>query len=161
MKLADLLDEHGLRLFKGDALIFGVLWGLFGSLLVAINIPLANIILAMNLAFILRGSIDYLNHRIATVIIIISFLFASTLDLKIFLISLVLFTLAGILEDRSRIIAKKDKTLGMIFDAMLYYPLLGAWYALTYKDWTVFYALALFTITYGITKYAAKKNGYK
>ena len=31
MKIADLLDEHGLKWFKGSAIIFGILWGLFGS----------------------------------------------------------------------------------------------------------------------------------
>lgn len=161
MKLADLLNEHGLRLFKGDALIFGALWGMFGALLVSINLPLANIILAMNLAFLLRGSLDYINHRIAATIIIVTFLFTSVIDPRLFTISLIVFTLAGFLEDKSHIISKKSHALGLVSDCMFYYLLLGLWYALTYENLIVFFSLTLFTIVYCITKYSARAKGYK
>ncbi len=36
MKVADLLNEHGLKLFRGSAILFGILWGFFGALLVAV-----------------------------------------------------------------------------------------------------------------------------
>lgn len=161
MKLADLLDEHGLHLFKGDALIFGILWGMFGALLVSINLPLANILLAMNLAFLLRGSLDYINHRVAATIIFITFALTSSIDIRLFAISLAVFTLAGILEDKSQIISKKNRSTGMIFDVMLYYPLLGVWYGITSQDWTVFFSMTIFTSVYIITKYSAKVKGYK
>ena len=85
MKLADLLNEHNLKWFKGSALIFGILWGAFGALLIFSNNAIANIILAMNIAFIVRNRLDYLNHQAAATIIIISFLFFAKFEPIIFL----------------------------------------------------------------------------
>ncbi len=62
MKVADLFDEHGLKWFKGSTILFGFLWGGFGALLVLSNNTIANIMLAMSLAFLVRNRLDYLNH---------------------------------------------------------------------------------------------------
>lgn len=76
MKIADLLDEHGLKLFKGASLMFGFLWGIIGALLIFDNNILANFILAMLIHWILRYRIDYLNHGIAVSIILFGFVYA-------------------------------------------------------------------------------------
>src|SRR3989344_9269554 len=80
MKIADLFDEHEMRWFKGDALLFGLLWGFFGILLVLSRIDIANVTLAMILAFLVRMRLDYRNHVIASTMIIIAFLWQSTFD---------------------------------------------------------------------------------
>ena len=47
MKIADLLGEHGLRWFKGSALLFGILFGSFGALMILSNNFLAHFFIAM------------------------------------------------------------------------------------------------------------------
>ena len=86
MKIADLFNEHGLKWFKGSKILFGLLWGAFGALLILSNNTIANIMLAMNLAFIIRNRLDYINHQIAASIIIISFLFSSIFNPTLFLV---------------------------------------------------------------------------
>ena len=68
MKIADLLDEHGLSFFKGADILFGVLWGIFGALLCLSHTIIANVILAMMMGFVIRKRLDYINHIIAFII---------------------------------------------------------------------------------------------
>ena len=75
MKIADLLDEHGLKLFKGSALLFGILWGGFGAMMILGNNILANFFLALLIHWILRYRIDHLNHGVAASIMLIVFLY--------------------------------------------------------------------------------------
>jgi hypothetical protein len=157
MKIADLLDEHGLKFFKGDAVIFGILWGVFGALLVSGNVAIANIVLAMNVAFLIRGSLDYLNHRIAASIIILSFLFFSSINPGIFLIFLSLFVLFGVLEDRTDNIPKKKRGILFYFSELLfYYPALAFAYCIAYGNWMVFFVFLSFSLSYISAKYAFK-----
>jgi len=164
-KIADLLDEHGLRWFKGDAIVFGVLWGAFGSLGVIANNVLANVIMAMNLSYILRGSLDYLNHRIASVMIIISFLFVATLDARLFAAALIFIIIFGFLEDSITDYVKPKGALKKIVvyfnDALIYYILFTLVYCLLYGNWILFFAFTAYVIGYDFTKYCARSKGYK
>ena len=73
-KIADLLDEHGLKWFPGANILFGVLWGFFLSLLViSQNFVVASLAFARLLSYILRYRIDYLNHGIAAVTVLVAF----------------------------------------------------------------------------------------
>src|SRR3989338_1887819 len=73
-KIADLLDEHGLKWFFGANILFGVLWGFFLSLLViSQNFVVASLAFARLLSYILRYRIDYLNHGIAAVTVLVAF----------------------------------------------------------------------------------------
>ena len=79
MKIADFHNEHRLKLFKGGAIFFGVFFGIFGSLIILSNNVLANAILALIIASLARGLIDYPNHGIAGTIMLITFFLKSTL----------------------------------------------------------------------------------
>lgn len=162
MKIADLLDEHGLRLFKYGDLLFGVLWGSFGALLILSNPIIANIILAMNIAFLIRRRIDYLNHAIAITIILMTFLFSASINFALFIVFYFIFLIFGSLKDYVDDILKKKKGLLVnLNEAMLYYPVPTFIYCLLYGNWIAFYAFLIYTVFYDLTKYYAVKRGYK
>lgn len=161
MKIADLLNEHGLKMFKGSAIIFGILWGVFGALLILSNNIIGNIILAMNIAFIIRNRLDCINHQIASSIILIAFLITSHFELNIFLPFYAIFLIFGSLKDY---IDDKKKGKGILFilnESMFYYPIPTFIYCLLYGNWIVFFAFLFYTLAYDITKYVYKKKGYK
>jgi hypothetical protein len=162
MKVADLMNEHNLKWFKYSNLLFGVAWGLFGALLILSNPIVANIILAMNIAFLIRRRIDYLNHAIAVSVIIIAFLFCASIDITFFLVFYFIFLIFGGLKDYVDDILKKRKTLFFTLnEAMLYYPIPTLVYCLIYGNWIVFYVFLLYTVFYDLTKYYGIKHGYR
>jgi len=67
---ADLLDEHGLKWFRGADIAWGVAWGLAGSLMMVVYHPASILIVGLLLYWIAVKKIDYLNHQIAAVIIL-------------------------------------------------------------------------------------------
>lgn len=161
MKIADLMDEHGLRWFRGDTIIFGSLWGIFGALLVLSDNTLANIMLAMNLAFVIRNRLDYVNHQLAASIVIISFLFSSTFSPALFLIFYAIFLVFGSSKDYvGDVLKKKNGVLVFLNDAMLYYPIPTLVYCLLYGDWMVFWAFLAYAIAYDTVKLIYKGSGY-
>jgi hypothetical protein len=161
MKIADLLDEHGLKLFKYGDLIFGALWGLFGSLLILSDVTIANVILAMNIAFLIRRRIDYLNHAIAVTLIFITFFLYGSIRPILFLVFYFLFLIFGSLKDYiDDVLKKKEGFLVILNEAMLYYPIPTFVYCLIYGNWIVFWVFLLYTISYDLTKYCAGSKGY-
>ncbi len=160
MKVADLLNEHGLKWFKGSPIIFGFLWGIFGALLVTGNNTIANIMLAMNVAFVVRNRLDFLNHQIAASIVIITFLFTGTFSPITFLIFYAIFLVFGSLKDYVDDVLKKKGTLALLNEAMLYYPIPTFIYCWLYGNWIVFWVFLLYTIAYDATKYIGQKHGY-
>lgn len=162
MKIADLLDEHGLKWFKGSALLFGLLEGLVAVLLVLSNTLIANILLAMTLAFIIRNRLDYLNHQVAASIIIIAFLFSQTFNPILFLVFYFVFLIFGSLKDYvGDVVKTKKKIVNLLTESMLYYPVPTFIYCLFYGNWIVFGAFLSYTLAYDLTKYVYKKKGYK
>ena len=165
MKIADLLDEHGLKWFKGDAIIFGFLWGIFGSLLILSNNLVANIILAMNIAFIIRNRLDYINHQIAATIIIITFLFSQVFQPILFSIFFIIFLIFGSFKDYiDDILTRKQlEKKGLFYylnELMLYYPIPTLIYCLLYGNWIVFWIFLTYNLSYNIIKIVYKKKGY-
>ncbi|MBU4308870.1 MAG: hypothetical protein KJ566_03705 [Nanoarchaeota archaeon] len=161
MKLADLMDEHKLKWFKGDAILFGFLWGIFGSLFSLSNNIIANLVLAMSIAFIIRGRLDYMNHQIAASIIIISFLFNSAFVPLLFISFYFVFLILGGLRDYIGDVLKKKKGIFYLYDNfMLYYIIPTLIYCTLYGGWIIFWAFFVFSISYDITKYVYKKKGY-
>ncbi len=158
MKIADLLDEHGLKWFKGSATIFGILWGLFGALLVASNIQVANVLLAMILAFIFRMRIDYRNHAIATIIIIASFLLYSTFEPLTFFIFLANFVIFGSLKDVMDDVYKRRDWLQKLTESGWYYVVPAFVYAILTNQWIVFYTFTTYIIFYDLVKYIEENN---
>ncbi len=161
MKVADLLDEHGLHLFKYADILFGVIWGISGALLVLSNTVIANILLAMIIGFVIRRRLDYPNHIIAFCIIISTFFLFSDLNKLIFFSFLIAIVLLGLLKDM-----KYNKTKGKVFSYIekiyLYIPLIYAFpsfvYSLLNKDWIVFTTFFFYDLTYNITRIIAKKK---
>ena len=161
MKLADLMDEHKLRWFKGGAILFGFLWGIFGALFALSNNIIANLVLAMTVAFIIRGRLDYINHKIAASIIIISFLFNSTFAPLLFISFYFTFLILGGLRDYIGDILKKKKGIFYLYDNfMLYYIIPTFIYCIIYGNWIIFWAFFVFSISYDVTKYIYKKKRY-
>ncbi len=104
LKMADLLDEHGLKLFKGSALFFGILWGIAGAIFILSNNILASFFIAILLQWILRNRIDYLNHGIAASIMLIIFFYNLpdfTMDWALFLTIFISYSIFGLLNDAS------------------------------------------------------------
>jgi len=102
VKIADLLDEHGLKLFRGAPILFGFLWGIIGSLMFLSNQLVAMFILAILIHWVLRYRIDYLNHGIAAVIILMVFLYNLpnlTMNWTVFLIIFIPYSILGLLND--------------------------------------------------------------
>jgi len=162
MKVADLLNEHNLKWFKGSPIILGFLWGIFGTMLVTGNNTLANIILAMNVAFIVRNRLDYINHQIATSIIIIAFLLTSTFLPAQFLIFYFVFLVFGSIKDMvSDSLKKQGGMVVFLKGAMLYYPIPTFIYCYIYGNWMVFWVFLAYTIAYDLTKYIGRKYHYE
>lgn len=160
MKVADLFDEHGLKWFKGSAILFGFLWGGFGALLVLSNNLIANIMLAMSLAFLVRNRLEYLNHQIAVSIIVISFLFSSVFNPILFLSFYAIFVIFGSLRDYIGDRIKKKSKLQSLYDnIMWYYPIPTLIYCLLYGNWIIFWAFTIYTIAYDGTKAIFNKRG--
>jgi len=139
MKIADLFDEHGLKDFKGCNILFDVLWGIFAGILIFSNNIIANIILAMNLAFLVRNRLEYLNHQIATSIVIISFLFNSIFNPILFFTFYIIFVIFGSLRDYIGDKIKEKTKLQSIYDnVMWYYPIPTLIYCIINGNWIVF-----------------------
>ena len=160
MKIADLLDEHGMVWFKGSKLYYGVLWGGFGALLVLSNIAVANAILAMILAFLLRLRLDYRNHALAGVIIIIAFLAQSIFVPTVFFTFFLTLAIFGMLKDYLGDIRKKKDLLYKINEIAPYNMIVSFLYSSVSGNWLVFLAVFLSTIAYDAIKWGFYKLGY-
>ena len=149
MKIADLFNEHGLKeWFKGSRILFGFLWGIFGALLVISNAHVANVILAMILAFILRFRIDYLNHGIATSMTLITFFLTSRFELSIFIPFFLIFAIFGLTEDY---LSEKSKKKIKIPKRLPFYSLSGLIYLIFTGNWAIFFVLFFYELAYVIT----------
>ena len=156
MKIADFLDEHGLKWFKGSAVLFGILWGTLGAVLVIYDTALANVILAMNIAFLLRNRLDYFNHQLAATIIIVSFLFSSVFNPNIFIPFLIWLVAFGSIDDH----LDSVKVSRWIFELnrLLPYRLSTFVYSMITGQWVVFASILAFSIAYDVTKYTGEKR---
>ena len=165
MKVADLLDEHGLEWFKGSAIFFGISWGLAAALLIYLDPVIANIILAMNLAFLIRGNIDYTNHALAVVVIVLSFVYFSQPTSSILLGFTLVFLILGTLRDKDREILQKYNSTFLRFlfynGMQLVYGLPALIYSIFYGSWNIFWVFFLFAASYDLTKHIGRKKGYK
>ena len=161
MKIADLLDEHGMKSwFKGSTIFFGILWGIFGALLVVSNVYVANAILAVLLAYIFRMRIDYKNHAIATVIIIVTFLVSSTFIPLTFFVFLANFIVFGSIKDY---LGDSKKSRGFwykLFEYGWHFIIPPMIYAIFTTQWLVFYVFTAFIISYDLIKYIGEKKKF-
>lgn len=161
MKIADLLNEHGLKWFGGSRLLFGILWGAFGAALVAGNDLVANFILAMNLGFLVRNRLDYLNHQLATSIIIVAFLLIAEFRPTFFAIFFLIAVIFGSLKDYLDDVLKRHDIIGKLAESGLYYPVPTLIYCLFYGQWVLFGVAASYVVSYNVTKLTARRYGYR
>ena len=97
IKIADLLDEHGLKLFKGSKLLFGICWGILLALLVLSNPIVGSLWIAIFLYWVIYLKVDYPNHAIASVILLLILLWnASSLTFDWTFLLSTFFFYAGI-----------------------------------------------------------------
>ena len=151
MKIADLFNEHGMRpWFKGSNIVFGILWGIFGGILILSNIHIANVLLAMVVAFIFRMRIDYKNHAIATVIIFVTFLLFGEIESSTFLIFLANFIVFGSAKDYFDDVLKSNGVLHKISESGWYYVVPTFIYAIFTNQWAVFYVFTTYIVFYDI-----------
>ena len=162
MKVADLLDEHGLKSFRGDRILFGILWGIFGALIILrTNEVVAAVLVALTMACIVRNRLDYLNHQIAATIIFITALWYRDINFIVFMIFFGIFVVFGGIKDYFDDVVKKQGVLGKLSEMMLYYPIPTFIYCSIYGNWLLFWIFTLYTIAYNVTKGIAKKKGYR
>ena len=155
MKISDLLDEHGLSLFKGASYIFSFLCAIFGSLLMLSDDIIANIIMAMVIGFVIRKRIDYNNHLLAFVIITSCFFITSKIIISIYFPFLIAIILLGFLKD-TKYRTKKSKLIKHINKLYLYVPIIYAIPSLIYSiissHWIVFFVFFTYDLSYNSTR---------
>ena len=99
-KTADLLNEHGLKMFKGAKILYGILWGITGTFVIMGHPLLASFYLGILVNWIIKGNIDYFNHRLAAALIFTVVLYTNlslVIDWILFGITILLFTVLGLI----------------------------------------------------------------
>jgi hypothetical protein len=160
MKIADLLDEHGMRLFPCARIAFGLLWGAFGALLVLSDVFVANAILAMVLAFLIRLRLDYRNHALAAVIIIVVFITRSSFLMGEFCLLWTCFSLFGMAKDYLGDVRKTQDLVYWFMEIAPYNLITSFIYSFTTGRWLVFIAILCATLSYDGVKYGFYKLGF-
>lgn len=163
MKMADLLGEHGLKWFKGSALVFGILFGSFGALMILSDNILANFFIAMLIHWTLRFRIDSLEHGFAGAIMFTTFVLNLSnfiFNPFVFWITLIPFSIFGLLND----IADKKKIKGFIdklAESQLHYFIFPLILLMINIEYGIILIVSLGHIfSYETTKYVFKKKGY-
>jgi len=163
MKIADLLDEHGMCWFREDKIVFGILWGVFGSLILLSGNAVANLMIALLIHWILRFRIDYLNHGIAATLILLTFVYnlsSFLLDNTLFLTIFIVYTFHGLLNDIAD--GKKVNRFWVKYFSLnshyLTVPIILT--LINYVYWPVLVVSSLHVISYEATKYIAARHGY-
>ena len=161
MKIADLLNEHGLTWFAYSGTLFGFLWGIFGAFIVLFSSPLiASAVIAMNIAFITRNRLDFLNHQIAASLIIIAGIVSAHIESIPFLVFFFTFLVFGSIKDYADDILKSKNPLFRFNELMPYYPLSTLIYCLFFGNWLLFGIFTVYTVAYNATKEIARRKGY-
>ncbi|HEV3365403.1 MAG TPA: hypothetical protein VG795_14940 [Acidimicrobiia bacterium] len=71
-KFADLCNEHGVRWFRGADLALGAVWGAAGAALVLTDPAVGAVVVATTLYWFLRVKLEYPNHALAGVLIMLA-----------------------------------------------------------------------------------------
>ena len=163
MKISDMLNEHGLKLFQHADIVFGILWGICGAGLVRIDTALANAMLAMMIGYVVRQRLDFKNHIIAFIIVTVSFILWGTI-LKVALLSFIAaFTCLGLVKDL-KYFSCSDRLSLWLKKVYLYIPLIyalpGLGYSIQSNNWIVFTALFLFDFTYNLVRIISRRKAW-
>lgn len=161
LKIADLLNEHGLRLFKGNNLLFGFICGIFGAAIIISNNLLANFFLALLIHWVLRYRIDHLNHGITGTIMFLAIVYilpVFAIDWLLFLSILVIYGFHGLFNDAADrkeirgIWAKYFESNSHYFTIPIILTVINPVY------WIVFATSVLHIVSYETTKHYGMKR---
>ncbi|MEK6812514.1 MAG: hypothetical protein AABX86_00155 [Nanoarchaeota archaeon] len=156
IKIADLLDEHGLFLFRGAAVLFGILWGTAFVFLMWLHPLLASFWLALLLHWIIFMKFDFFNHALALAIILLAILWKPPfVDWNVLFSALVVYTGIALLH-RYHMLKKNLfwNLNGHVFLLLLLFLFLDQQYSLLLLSYGVESAV------YHTTKYVAALQGY-
>jgi hypothetical protein len=70
-KLADSVNEHGTVLFRGANIVFGIIFGTIGAILISINTVFMEFYLGLVLYWLVAGKLDFFNHQLSSALMII------------------------------------------------------------------------------------------
>ena len=155
------MNEHGLYLFYGDKLFFGLLWGVLGAVLILADNGVANVVFAMVLAFIVQMRIDHLNHAIAAVIVILAFAIAASVHTPTFVVFFTSFVIFGGLRAYIGDVRGRYDLLYRFSEPgwAHYYIVPFAW-SLYSGAWILFGFTATYRTAYNAAKYGLYLKGY-
>ncbi len=164
MKTADLLDEHGLKWFKFSPILFGILWGIIGALLLVYgDVGLSMFWLATFFTYIIKAQIDYFNHGVAETIILLSFIMninSIQLNWSYFFYFYILIAATGLFNKYVLEANGHNKILNLVskpFKWRAHYNLIALLFSIITGYWAVVISRVLFWISYEFTTY----YGYK
>jgi hypothetical protein len=72
LKVADLVADDGVRLFRGDRYLFGLLWGLFGAGLIWQDFDTACVYAALLAYWVYRRKLDDPGHQLGGTILLVA-----------------------------------------------------------------------------------------
>ena len=100
-KLSDVVNDDGLKVPTSVNILFGILWGVFGSLVVLGNPYVAAFYFGILLSWIHRFKLDNYSHGFGGSLILASIFFihpSSQVQIVIIIVTAVLFTFFGLLS---------------------------------------------------------------
>lgn len=151
-KLADIANDDGFKISRASNIILGILWGVFGSLVVLGNSEVAAFYFGILLSWIHRYKLDNYSHGIGGSIILATIFYihpANTLQIIITIGTFILFTLFGMLS-RHKIWGKNIFSDYNIY-SFIFLSILALYYPIT---WLVVLASLANVIGYhGIKKW--------
>ena len=124
VKLTDLANEHGLKLFNGDSIIFTLIASVSAIFLFFQNNLLIGFYLAFSLMWFIRGKIDRPTHFLGFTIIFfigIILIIQKNIIINFFMGSLAVLLIIGFFNDK---IVKKTKYKKASRYLYLFYPLI-------------------------------------
>lgn len=137
-KLADLFNEHGLKEpFNGASILAGLSWGVAGAGLLYFNPKLRIFYTALIFYWLLRLKLDYKNHAIGGLIVILSSLKICSIELSSHILEIIAILVAyEITRCLYHIII--NKIVKFIFNLRLY--IIPFYYSVYVNDYAVFTA---------------------
>jgi len=182
MKIADLLVDDGYKWFPGADILLGLTWGAAGALLAMADWRIANLLVAIVLAFFVRDRIDRKNHGLAAAVMFFVVLFSNeiiagirrlfdstlpgnladtlpAIELHLNLVGPVFLSLMilGQIEDRITDTMRPGWEKGLLNEICEWrYWLVPLAYSLVSGFWLFFATAVVFATTYEIVRVIAK-----
>tara|TARA_B100000683_G_scaffold268066_1_gene302694 strand:- start:229 stop:783 length:555 start_codon:yes stop_codon:yes gene_type:complete len=159
MKMADCFNEHGFKWFRGDSILFGMIFGLFGGLVIASRPELTNLYLSLLLVNVLRFRVDRLNHGIAANIMFFGFLLSiNNFMWQYFLYFFITFAIFGLIMDVISPKVTLNKFWKYLLEIRIFYFVFTFLFSIYTNIWLVFISMAIFQLSYNLTSKLAQKS---